>query len=248
MNTTTPPTKRDPFDGYSIGAELLHAFAKPWSPYEDWIYNHLYLSEVDKFARRWGSDWDSEPLVIVDSDGNKRFRMDYAYSLARKFPSFTGAILTIAICEIHGGGQISDENSVEAELERYQCLAAFGKASCPKLLHEYLGVDDKYQPWIQRQISKFQMRESIDYFKGKRGNNTPHGSNMIITLPRAFEIAKAQDTRRAEQIRICTEIATNVEPHKRPGFHKMTELLMAAEARSPGCFRNRKSATKSSRI
>lgn len=248
MNNTTPPTTRDSFDDDTIGAELLHAFAQPWTPFQDWMEIQLKILEVTRIAHRWERNADSKQIAIVEPDGKVRFKMFYAFSLAREFSSLTGAIMTISICENHGGGQINECNLVEAELERYRCLASFGDSSDPKLLHEYLGVDEKHQPWIQRQIAKFQMREDIDYVKGEPGNQTAHGSNMIITLRKAFEIAKDQDTRRAEQIRICADIEPDSNVFLRPGLDEMTEMLMAAQARTPRHPAKRKSATKSYRI
>ncbi|MFM2199327.1 MAG: hypothetical protein RLZZ505_2759 [Verrucomicrobiota bacterium] len=206
----------------AIDAKILYPYAGEEIPYEDWI------NEIKRMPSGLiGSLAVEEGVRRVNclQDGRTLIETTFAASLLMGFSNgFPRAIPLIAIAE--NLGVSPPAASISWELVKYSDLAIKYLISDPELLHEYLGVEMDYETWIGKQIQKFRM-------KSKRGyRRSPDGSYVIILIE-AQRIALYENTKRAEQVRICISSMNRRHTECPAELSEVFEQLLNATAQKP---------------
>ena len=86
--------------------------------------------------------------------------------------------------------------SINCFLKRYGVLAVAGSVSGARMLHEFLQVDDEFDPWIKRHIKALQMKFGRHYTY-TIVPNSPIPKQMVIPIQMAERIVLATGTPRA---------------------------------------------------
>jgi len=66
-------------------------------------------------------------------------------------------------------------------------------------IYEYLGVDTKYNDWINRSIEKYDFEENVDY--SKMSNGTSRGIDYIVSMDMAKELCMVSNTKKGKETR-----------------------------------------------
>lgn len=206
----------------SIDAKILHHYAGEGIPYEDWINE---IKRMPSWLTGYFAVEEADRRVNCLQDGRTLIETTLAASLLMGFSNgFPRAIPLIAIAENFGVNPPTA--SIRWELVKYSDLAIKYLVTDPELLHEYLAVEMEYETWIRKQIEKFRMKSGRGYLR------YPDGS-YVISLFEAQRIALCENTKRAEQVRICISIMNRRHTECPPELPEVFEQLLNATAQKP---------------
>lgn len=183
----------------TIDAELLHHYAADENPYSNWLRE---VKDIGEGMRAFSGALRSKTSVTVNPDGRTVIDIELAIQLLLYFSNgLPSAIPLIAIAE--NNCACPPIVSIETELRKFSNLVTGNCVTDPKLLHEYLGIDTSFEPWIRKHIKRLGMQRDRGYFV----------CNGLITINdfEARRIALSERTKRAEQIRICI---SNISEHR----------------------------------
>jgi phage anti-repressor protein len=186
----TPPV---PFTGPTIEGRLFHAYTGATLTHEEWSTE---MRRRKKSSRPGDIEYDE--VVAVGED----IAIGHSLACALAFVEGTlaGAIPYIAIEESNSATGEDPCESVTDTLQHFLGLVSCWPWTLPRLLHEYLAIEEDYDPWIARHIKKRQMKLGQNYLIMSQKEIPEVRGEVLLSFRMAHEISLIETTRRAKQV------------------------------------------------